>query len=273
MSLLKETMLLLRKHRVFPRKSLGQHFMIEPSFLRQMISQAFLDKTDTVLDAGAGIGFLALLMAEKSKTVLAVETDARLANILREKVKCIANIRIIEGDVLRVEIPPFNKVVSIPPYNISSHFLHWLFRKGFDRAVIILQKEFADHLVASVGSENYGWITVITYYYAEVELLEEIPKSMFFPPPKINSIITCLTPKRPRPFTLLAETQFKGLLQSLFRQRNRKVRNAVVSYLKGARVMSKEEMEGIASSIPFRDQRVRELDPEDFGVLSNLLNK
>jgi len=212
-------------------------------------------------------------MAEKSKTVLAVETDAKLANILREKVKGTANIRIIEGDVLRVEIPPFNKVVSTPPYNISSLLLHWLLRRGFDRAVLVFQKEFADHLVASVGSEDYGWITVITYYYAEVELLEEIPKSMFFPPPKINSIITCLTPKRPRPFTLVAETQFKELLQSLFRQRNRKVRNAVISYLKGARVMSKEELDVIASSIPFRDQRVRELNPEDLGVLSNILSE
>lgn len=238
-----------------------------------MVSQAHLDRTDTVLDAGAGMGFLALLMAEKSKTILAVETDARLANILREKVKRTANVRIIEGDVLRVEIPPFNKVVSIPPYNISSNFLHWLFKRGFDRAVLVLQKEFASHLVAPVGSEDYGWITVITYYYAEVELLEEIPKSMFFPPPKVDSIITCLTPKKPRPFTLMAETQFKGLLQSLFRRRNKKIRNAIISYLKEVHVMPKEEMEEIAASIPFRDQRVRELSPEDFGVLSNVLGK
>lgn len=247
--------------------------MVEPSFLRHMISQALLDRTDIVLDAGAGIGFLALLMAEKSRTILAVETDAKLANILREKVKYAANVKVIEGDVFKAEIPPFNKVVSIPPYNISSRFLHWLFRRGFDRAILVLQKEFMRRLVASVGSEDYGWVTVITYYYVEVELLEEIPKSMFFPPPNVNSIITCLTPKKPRPFTLVAETQFKGLLQSLFRRRNRKIRNAIISYLKETAVMSKEEMDKIAASIPFRDQRVRELSPEDFGVLSNVLSE
>jgi len=271
MSLLKRTKFLLRKYRIFPKKPLGQNFTVEPSIFQRMINYASLDLNDVVLDIGAGLGFLTRFLANKCKSVLAVESDARLVKVLREQLKDLPNARIIKGDVLKVQIPHFNKAVSIPPYRISSRLLLWLFNKNFDCAVLIFQKEFANRLVASVGSEDYGWLTVVAYHYVEVELLDDIPRWMFYPPPEVDSVIVRLKPKKPPPFTLKNEALFKQLVQSLFTRRNRKVRNAVSLFMKGTHAITAGNTIKIVDSLPFRDKRVRELAPEDFGALANAL--
>jgi 16S rRNA (adenine1518-N6/adenine1519-N6)-dimethyltransferase len=245
--------------------------MIEPSIHRLMVSYASLSQNDTVLDIGAGLGFLTRFMAGKCKTVLAVEADAQVAKILFEQLADTPNVKVVEGDVLKVDIPSFNKIVSTPPYNISSRLLLWILNQSFDCSVLVFQKEFANRLVASVGDRNYGWLTVLTYYYAEVELLDAVPKSMFYPQPKVDSVITRLAPKRPRVVKLEDEAAFKRLVQSLFTQRNKKIRSAVLPYLKVVRGMPKEDASKTAQKLPFCDKRVRELAPEDFGALAHAL--
>jgi len=269
MSLLERTKSLLRNYRSPPKKAFGQNFMVEPSVYDRMIDNASLTKSDTVLDIGAGLGFLTRLMAEKSKQVIAVEADPQLACILREQLPQIPNVRIIQGDVFKVNVPEFNKIVSTPPYNISSRLLLWILNKRFDCAVLVLQKEFADRLAASVGNEDYGWLSVVTYCSANVDLLDLIPKSMFFPSPKVDSVITRLVPKM-APFDLrMNGTGFKRFVQMLFTQRNRKVRNAALPYVRSVRRVPKEAANVIVEKLPFLDRRVRELAPEDFGVLAN----
>ena len=271
MSLLEKTKFLLRTHRIVPKKSLGQNFMVEPHVLQLMVDYASLNFDDTVLEVGAGLGYLTNLLKKTSKTVLAVEVDSGLAGILHEQLKDAPNVRIIEGGVLETSVPPFNKVVSIPPYHLSSRLLLWLFGTGFDRAILVFQKEFANRLVASVGSEDYGWLTVLTYYHVEVELFDDVPKWMFYPQPKIDSAIVRLEPKNPRPYPLRNEKLFKQLLRSCFTKRNRKVKNVVLAFMKGFCAMSEEEVIRIAEALPFRENRVRELTPEDFGVLADVL--
>jgi len=273
MSLLKETKSLLRRHRILPNRRLGQNFMIDPRILRRMTDYASLDSNDVVLDVGAGLGYLTSFLARECKSVLAIESDVRLAKVLHEQLKDLPNIKIIEGDVLKVQIPQFNKVVAIPPYTISSSLLLWLFSKNFDCAVLIFQKEFANRLVASFGREDYGWLTVVAYYYVMVELIDEVPKWMFYPQPEVNSVIVRLKPKRPPPFTLKNEALFKQLVQTLFTRRNRKVRNAVLPFIKNMHLASRKDAAELADSLLFHDRRVRELAPEDFGELANALTR
>lgn len=273
MSLLERTKFLLRRHRIFPNKLLGQNFTVEPSIFQYLINYASLDQNDVVLDVGAGLGFLTRSLTTKCKSVLAVESDAKLVRVLHEQLKDLPHVKIIEGDVLRVHIPHFNKVVSIPPYHISSPWLLWLFNKNFDFAVLIFQKEFANRLVASVGSEDYGWLTVVAYYYVEVELLDDVPRWTFYPQPEVDSVITRLKPRKPRSFTLKNEALFRQLVQSLFTHRNRKVRNAVLPFMKGTCAETAESAINMAGSLPFRDKRVRELAPEDFGALANAITE
>jgi len=245
--------------------------MIEPSIHQLMVSYASLDRNDTVLDIGAGLGFLSRFMADKCKTVLAIEADAQVAKILFEQLADTPNVKVVEGDVFKVDIPSFNKIVSTPPYNISSRLLLWILDQGFDCSVLVFQKEFASRLVASVGNHDYGWLAVLTYYYAEVELLTTVPPSMFYPQPKVDSIITRLIPKKPRALKLEDEATFRRLVRSLFTQRNKKIRNAVLPYLRTMRGMSKDGAVRTAEKLPCCDKRVRELAPEDFGALANAL--
>ncbi len=272
MSLLERTKFLLRRHRIFPKKLFGQNFMVETSIIQSMVAYASLTQNDVVLDIGAGLGFLTRFLADRCKRVLAVESDARLVEALRAQLKDSSNVKIIKCDVLKASISRFNKVVSIPPYHISSPLLLWLFSKNFDCAVLIFQKEFANRLVASIGSENYGWLTVFTYYHVEVELLDDVPRWVFYPPPDVDSIIVRLKPRKSSPFKLENEALFRQMVQSLFTQRNRKVRNAVLPFVKGRLGITAEKADELVEVLPFRDKRVRELAPEDFGVLANAIS-
>ena len=245
--------------------------MVDSSVFESMINYASLSKKDVVLDVGAGLGFLTRLLANECKEVLAVESDRALVKLLREQLEDLPNVRIIEGDVLKAHVPLFNKVVSIPPYHISSPLLLWLFHRNFDCAVLVFQREFADRFVASVGGDGYGWLAVVAYYYVEVELLGDVPRWMFYPQPEVDSVVVRLKPKKPRPFALKSEALFERLTQSLFTRRNRKVRNAVVPFIRGERATNAVGAVKIVEGLPFRDKRVRELAPEDFGVLSNVL--
>jgi 16S rRNA (adenine1518-N6/adenine1519-N6)-dimethyltransferase len=267
MSLLKKTRSLLRVYKIFPKKRLGQNFLVDEGLLRLMVSYASLNKNDVVLEIGAGLGFLTRLLSQKCKRVIAIEADPRLMKVLRSELKDLNNVESIEGDVLRVAVPSFNKVVSNPPFYISSPILFWLLERSFDCAVLTFQKEFAERLSASVGSRDYGRLTVMTHYRADVELLDYVPKSMFYPPPDVDSYIVRLKPKPP-PFAVENKQVFFELVRTLFTQRNKKVRNAITPFLAKLGI-EKEKVLEFADSLPFHDRRVRELAPEDLGALTN----
>jgi len=233
-----------------------------------MVSYAALSKEDVVLEVGAGLGSLTQLLSPKCKKVVAVEVDPKLMQMLRQQFQGVENIELVEDDVLKASIPPFNKVVSTPPYSMSSHLLFWILERPFDIAVLTFQKEFAERLVAPVGSKDYSRLTVATYYRADVELFDYVPRTAFYPPPEVDSIVVRLKPKPKPPFKVMEEQAFFELVQAVFTQRNRKLRNAIQLFLK-KRGMVGEKAQRLADSLIFHDKRVRELAPEDFGALTN----
>ena len=268
-----ETKQLLRTHRIVPNKLLGQNFMVKSSLYPKLCMYASLDKDDVVLDAGAGFGWLTCFLAEKCKTVVAVEKDPHVALVLREQVRNLSNVTVIEGDVLKAELPSFNKVIAIPPYYLSSQLVMWLLERKVDCTVLIVQKEFADRLIASVGTEEYGWLTVVTYQYAEGELLDAIPKDMFYPQPEVDSVILRLKPWSTKPFEIKEPTFFVRMMKWLFTQRNKKLGKALTPFTRDWFKLSKQDAEKITLSLPNHDKRVRELSPKDFGAIANALPK
>lgn len=268
-NLLRRAKHLFRLYGFFPKKRLGQNFTVDSDILQRLVSFASLTKDDVVLEVGAGFGFLTQLLSRECKKVIAVEVDPRLVNFLRKQLHSLRNVDLIEGDILKVSIPPFNKVVSAPPYSISSPLLFRLLERKFKCAVLILQKEFAERLAASVGSKDYGRLTVTIYYRADVELLDYVPRNMFYPPPDVDSMMVRLKPRAP-PFQVDDEETFFEVVRTLFTQRNKKVRNALIPFLRKREMTGKEAVE-LADSIVYSAKRVRELAPEDFGILTNLL--
>jgi 16S rRNA (adenine1518-N6/adenine1519-N6)-dimethyltransferase len=267
MSLLQQAKRLIHLYKFSPKKRLGQNFATDLSLLRRMISYASIDAEDIVLEVGAGLGFLTQLLSKECKRVVAVEVDSRLVKILKNQLRTLRNVDLVEGDVLRVNIPTFTKMVSTPPYSISSPILFWLLEKSFHCAVLTFQKEFAERLTASVGNKEYGRLTVSTYYRAEVELLNHVSRDVFYPPPDVDSMVVRLKPRKP-PFRVKNEKTFFDLLRTLFTQRNRKVRNAIVPFMRNRGIVEKDMMR-LADSLLFHDRRVRQLTPEDFGALAD----
>jgi len=268
---LEETKRLLRAHRISPNKLMGQNFMVESSLYPKLCTYAEISKTDVILDAGAGLGWLTCFLADKCKCVVAVEKDPHVAMVLREQVKSLSNVAVVEGDVLKAALPEFNKVVAIPPYYLSSHLVLWLLERKVDCVVMILQKEFANRLVASCGSEEYGWLTVVTNQSAAVELLDSVPKAMFHPQPEVDSVIVSLKSWRTKPFEVTDQVFFVRMMKWLFTQRNKKLGKAIAPFIKSSFKLSKHDAEKLSLSLPSSARRVRELSPNDFGALVNAL--
>ena len=268
-NLIKRAKHLLRLYEVSPKKRLGQNFAVNSGMLRRLVSHASLTEDDVVLEVGPGFGFLTQFLSNNCKKVIAVEVDPQLVSFLRTQLHSLKNIELIEGDILKVSLPPFNKVVSAPPYSISSPLIFRLLEQEFDGAVLILQKEFAERLAASVGTKDYGRLTVNVYYRAEVELLDIVPRTMFHPTPDVDSMMVRLKPRAP-PFIVDDEETFFELVRTLFTQRNKKVRNGLISFLDQHGLTGKE-LVTLADSTIYSTKRVRELAPEDFGILANEL--
>jgi 16S rRNA (adenine1518-N6/adenine1519-N6)-dimethyltransferase len=267
----KKTIQLLRQYKILPKKRFGQSFSINSILLNNVISYASISKKDIVLEVGTGLGFLTRLLAQRCKKVVAVEIDPNLIDISKKQTVGLQNIEFIEGDILRVSTPPFNKMVSIPPYSISSPLLFWLLEKNFDLAVMVFQEEFAERLIAPVGSKRYGRLTVNIYYKAEVDLLDSVPRKMFYPPPTVDSLIVRLKPRK-FPFYIEDKKLLFELTRILFNQRNRKVRKVILNFMR-ERGITKATLGKLVSSLPFHDKRVRELTPEDFCVLAQEILK
>jgi 16S rRNA (adenine1518-N6/adenine1519-N6)-dimethyltransferase len=258
-------------YKFFPKKRFGQNFLVNSEILQRLVSFASLSNDDVVLEIGAGFGFLTQLLSNKCKKVIAVEIDPRLITFLRNQLVNMHNIDLIEGDILSVSLPRFNKVVAVPPYSISSPFLFRLLEKSFDSAFLVFQKEFAERLSASVGTKDYSRLTVSIYYRASVKLLDYVPRTMFYPQPDVDSIIVEIKPRAP-PFYVEDKELFFEILRTVFTQRNKKLRNALIPFLSKRRISRKNSLK-LADSIIYSERRVRELAPEDFGILTNEIHR
>jgi 16S rRNA (adenine1518-N6/adenine1519-N6)-dimethyltransferase len=262
---------LLKAHGISPNKLLGQNFMFETRLYSKLAAYADLGAGDVVLDAGAGFGLLTRFLSETCKGVVAVEKDPQLAAFLKDEFKNTANVTVVEGDMLKTQLPAFNKAVAAPPYYLSSQLVIWLLERKVDCAVLIVQREFAERLTAEVGSEAYGWLTVVAQQQAEAKILDTVPKDIFYPPPEVDSVILSIKPLEANPFQVKDTAKFVQLTKWLFTQRNKKLAKALAPYIRSTYKFSKQEAEAIADKLPHRDQRPRELQPKDFGEIADAL--
>ncbi len=131
-------------------------------------------------------------------------------------------VEMVQGDALEVELPSFDRFISNVPYSISSPLIFRLLEHEFKSAIIMVQKEFADRMVAAPDSDDYSRLTVSVYYRAKCERLEQVPRNKFWPEPEVDSTVLRLTP-RPPPFHVHDEELFFRLVEMLFGQRSKKI--------------------------------------------------
>ncbi len=242
-----------------PSKRLGQNFLVDPNVALEIVSSARLRQSDTVLEPGPGYGTLTRLLQERAGKVIAVEKDPRLSHELRERFRDDPNVVIIEGDVLKTALPAFNKIVSTPPYYLSSKLVLFLANGKFELASMVFQKEFGERLLADPGTAEYGRLTVATQRNLNVEKVRGVPRTVFQPRPKVDSILLRLTPKVSG--EKLDEVLFEEMVRGIFTQRRRLLRSSLLHFL--TLKVGREAGKSIMSKMPISDARVYQLSVEE----------
>jgi 16S rRNA (adenine1518-N6/adenine1519-N6)-dimethyltransferase len=251
-----------------PSKRLGQNFLLDQGIASDIVSSIYPTKSDTVLEPGPGHGTLTRLLQKTAGKVIAVEKDPVLVRELTETFRDYPNIEIIEGDILNTNpLPDFNKVVSTPPYYLSSKLALFLSKTKFDVAGVVFQKEFGERLIAEPGTREYGRLTVSVRRRLNIERIKEISRTAFRPRPKVDSILLRTTPLQN--LRRLNEQSFEEVVRGVFTQRRRLTRSALAHFL--TKKLGRESARKIMSEIALPEARVFQLSVAQLEELSEQL--
>ncbi len=244
----------------------GQHFLVDTAVLQKIVDYAMLRSGEKVLEVGAGTGNLTAALQRSASKVIAIEKDKVLANLLRRRFRGKSQVEIIEGDVLKISLPTFDKVVCSPPYYISSKLIFLLLKEGFRSMTMTFQKEFASRLVAEPGSADYGRLTVAVQHRADVELLDFIPRKAFRPVPRVDSYIVKIVPRVRT--TFVDENYLDRMVRHLFSQRKRTLRGVLKHAMDPA---MKSSLEDLVRPSALLEKRIFQLTTSELENLSNCL--
>ena len=230
---------LLAQHGFHFSKAKGQNFLIAPWVPQSIAEDAGVDETAGVLEIGPGIGPLTQQLALRAKKVCAVELDERLKPILDMTVGEFSNLEILWGDVLKQDVAALVKekfpglrpmACANLPYYITSPILTALLEaECFDSVTVMVQKEVAVRIAAAPGTADYSAFTVFCQYYAEPELLFDVPAHCFLPQPKVTSAVIQLKVRKERNWDILDEEVFFRLVRASFAMRRKKLSNGLAS--------------------------------------------
>jgi 16S rRNA (adenine1518-N6/adenine1519-N6)-dimethyltransferase len=251
--------------RIPPLKRFGQHFLIDSNVRDELIEQAELSSNDRVLEIGPGLGFLTAALASRAGDVIAVEKDRTLASYLKTKFSANKKVTIIQGDALTTAIPDGAKIVSSPPYNISSKLIVLILNSQFKLATLLLQEEFARRLTATSGTRDYGRLTVMLQCSAQATLIKTVPSTAFYPKPRVNSALVIITRAKESSPTV-DKGLFVDLVRALFTQRRRRLQGVMARYLKSR---YPEHSQAILQFVSIPDKRVFEAGSQELVEISN----
>ena len=230
---------LLSQHGFHFSKAKGQNFLIVPWVPQSIAEQAGVDETAGVLEIGPGIGSLTQQLCLRAKKVCAVELDERLEPILGITVGEFDNLEIIWNDVLRLDLPALvagefeglrPMACANLPYYITSPILTALLEADcFESVTVMVQKEVAQRIAATPGSPDYSAFTIFCQYYAEPELLFDVPAHCFLPQPKVTSAVIQLKVRKRRDWGILDEKIFFRAVRASFAMRRKKLSNGLAS--------------------------------------------
>ena len=174
------------------RKLLGQHFLNSQSIAELIVTEAEISKTDVVFEIGTGLGILTPLLCKNAKKVISVDADENLIRKAKSRFNQFDNLTLKSGDGFKKK-DEFSIFISNLPYSRSKDAIEWLAQNSFSHGVIMVQKEFAEKLVAT--SKNRRAISIIATYAFDIKKISNVGKNNFSPPPKIDSVILKISKK------------------------------------------------------------------------------
>lgn len=234
----KNTIEIIQKYEFMFQKKFGQNFLIDTHVLEKIISAAGITKNDCVLEIGPGIGTMTQYLAENAGHVVAVEIDRNLIPILKETLADYDNVTVINEDILRVDIKAlaeeYNggkpiKVVANLPYYIATPIIMGLFESGvpIDNITVMVQKEVADRMKEGPGSKDYGALSLAVQYYAEPEIVANVPPNCFIPRPNVGSAVIRLTRHKEMPVEVKDPALMFKIIRASFNQRRKTLQNGL----------------------------------------------
>ena len=234
----KNTIEIIQKYEFMFQKKFGQNFLIDTHVLEKIISAAGITKDDCVLEIGPGIGTMTQYLAENAGHVVAVEIDRNLIPILKETLADYDNVTVINEDILRVDIKAlaeeYNggkpiKVVANLPYYITTPIIMGLFESGvpIDNITVMVQKEVADRMKEGPGSKDYGALSLAVQYYAEPEIVANVPPNCFIPRPNVGSAVIRLTRHKEMRVEVKDPALMFKIIRASFNQRRKTLQNGL----------------------------------------------
>ncbi|MFH1061387.1 MAG: 16S rRNA (adenine(1518)-N(6)/adenine(1519)-N(6))-dimethyltransferase RsmA [Candidatus Omnitrophota bacterium] len=225
---------ILDKHKIHAKKRLGQNFLTDQAALDAIVKSAHLCPDDLVLEIGAGIGNLSVLIAAQSGKFYAVEKDRRVEPILKKALKPYPNAEIILGDILKIDLTKIFqgkkiKVIGNLPYYITTPIINYLLeqKEYIDSIFITVQKEVAQRIVAGPGKKDFGRLSCLLQFYAKAEILEVFPKTMFFPQPEVDSALVKLSILDKPSISVKSDKIFFSVVRAIFAQRRKTLLNGL----------------------------------------------
>ena len=267
---------ILNRFKLRADKKLGQNFLIDENVVHQIVAAAELSEADTVLEVGPGIGTLTPGLAESKARVVAVELDTRLLPVLATTLNGYDNVRVVHGDILKVNImeevgAPSFKVCANLPYYITTPIIFALLEKRLpmERLVAMVQKEVAERMAAQPGGKEYGALSVAIQYYTEPKIAFIVPPTSFIPAPAVDSaVIVCKRREKP-PVEVCDEGLFFRVVKAAFSLRRKMLSNSLKNMgIKSEQVAKWLELAGVDGK-----RRAETLSLEDFAKLTNSFNE
>ncbi|MDK2853893.1 MAG: rRNA (adenine1518-N6/adenine1519-N6)-dimethyltransferase [Thermococcaceae archaeon] len=259
---------LISKYNLRPNSDLGQNFLIVEDVIQREVERADIKENETVLEIGPGLGVLTDKLAKRAKKVYAIETDARIIEILKKEYNW-DNVEIIHGDALKIDFPEFDKIVSNLPYQISSPITFKFLKYEFKKAVLIYQLEFAQRMVAKPGDKNYSRLSVMVQAKADVDLVERIGRGAFYPRPKVDSAVIVMTPKPKEEQIALNENLVKALFQHRRKLASKALKDSY--HMLGITKDEFKKLKPVIESIPHSQKRVFQLSIEEIEDIEEFL--
>ena len=274
---------LARARQFRAKKRLGQNFLIDSGIIQKIIESADLSDDETVIEIGAGLGFVTEELAKKAKRVIAIEIDF---DAIKELTSLpYSNIEIVNQDILQAELSklvenPVKIVANIPYYITSPILVHLLGeidqteyenRKYIKEIILMVQWEVAKRLIADEKSKNkdYGLLSILANFWSETELICKVPSRSFFPAPKVDSAIIKLTVREKPVLELDNPKLFRRVIQASFGMRRKNLKNA----LTGGGFNSEIILKALEKADIDPARRGETLSMEEFKTLSNFIKE
>ena len=266
------TMHILQAFHLKADKNLGQNFLVEESVVSRIAKAAELTPEDTVLEIGPGIGTLTQALAMTGASVVSVELDKRLIPVLQETVGAYENVRVVQGDILKINIletvqaEPFKVCANLPYYITTPIIMNLLEQKlPIERLVVMVQKEVAERMTASPGGRDYGAISVAMQYYTEPKIAFIVKAGSFLPAPKVDSAVLVCKKRSKPPVDVPDEKVFFKVVAAAFSVRRKMLTNSLKNMggLTGEEVKAWLDRAGIDGK-----RRAETLSLEEFASLA-----